>query len=60
MLKNLLKLANHLDAKGFTKEADYLDNILLKISEDLGETMLNPAGEFQDFDEYLNNRRILF
>tara|TARA_B100001287_G_C22593936_1_gene487095 strand:- start:70 stop:801 length:732 start_codon:yes stop_codon:yes gene_type:complete len=51
MLKNLLKLANHLDAKGFTKEADYLDNILLKISEDLGETMLNPAGEFQDFDE---------
>jgi hypothetical protein len=28
MLKELTKLANHLDQKGLTKEADYLDNII--------------------------------
>tara|TARA_Y100000034_G_C6841203_1_gene380635 strand:- start:484 stop:1098 length:615 start_codon:yes stop_codon:yes gene_type:complete len=33
MIKQLIKLANHLDAKGYTKEAGYIDNILIKISE---------------------------
>ena len=28
MLKDLIKLANHLDKIGRTKEADYLDNII--------------------------------
>lgn len=30
MLKELIKLANHLDSKGFEKEADYLDAIIKK------------------------------
>ena len=28
MIKELIKLANHLDSKGFVKEADYLDEIV--------------------------------
>ena len=28
MIDKLIKLANHLDSKGFTKEADYLDSII--------------------------------
>lgn len=32
MIKNLIKFANHLDKKGLTKEADYLDNIIKKMS----------------------------
>ena len=28
MIKELIKLANHLDSKGFAKEADYLDGII--------------------------------
>ena len=28
MIKELIKLANHLDSKGFAKEADYLDRII--------------------------------
>jgi hypothetical protein len=34
MIKELTKLANHLDAKGLRKEADYLDGILRKIAEE--------------------------
>ena len=33
MLKKLIKLANHLDSKGLTKEADYLDAIIAKASD---------------------------
>jgi len=32
MIKQLTKLANHLDAKGLRKEADYLDSIIKKIA----------------------------
>jgi hypothetical protein len=32
MLKELVKLANHLDQKGLAKEADYLDNIIKKMA----------------------------
>jgi len=32
MLKDLIKLANRLDDKGLTKEADYLDNIIRKMA----------------------------
>ena len=28
MIKKLIKLASHLDEKGFTKEADYVDSII--------------------------------
>jgi len=33
MLKELIKLANHLDSKGFNKEADYIDNIIKMANE---------------------------
>ena len=32
MIKQLIKLANHLDKKGLTKEADYLDKLIKKLS----------------------------
>ena len=39
MYKNLIKLANHLDSKGFTKEADYIDAIVRQaMGPDLMET----------------------
>lgn len=34
MLKELVSLANHLDSKGFGKEADALDSVILKYSSD--------------------------
>ena len=34
MIKNLIKLANHLDKKGLHKEADYLDKVIFKYSND--------------------------
>ena len=33
MIKDLVKLANHLDAKGLRKEADYLDGVIKKLSD---------------------------
>ena len=33
MIKQLTKLANHLDAKGLRKEADYLDGVIGKIAQ---------------------------
>jgi len=33
MIKQLTKLANHLDSKGLRKEADYLDAVIRKIAE---------------------------
>lgn len=35
MLKELIKLANSLDAKGFQKEADLIDNVILKLSQEV-------------------------
>ena len=35
MIKELIKLADHLDKKGFKKEADYLDLILTKLADGL-------------------------
>jgi len=31
MIKELLKLANHLDSKGLRKEADYIDGVITKV-----------------------------
>jgi len=33
MIKQLTKLANHLDSKGLSKEADYLDAVIRKIAD---------------------------
>ena len=35
MIKELLRLANHLDSKGLAKEADYLDSVIRKIADPL-------------------------
>jgi len=37
MLKDLVKLADHLDRKGLSKEADFLDSIIKKSSENMSE-----------------------
>ena len=48
MIEDLVKLANHLDSKGFVKEADYLDRIIkqsstfeLGINTDAGVKIIN-------------------
>jgi hypothetical protein len=33
MIKELVKLSNHLDAKGLRREADYLDGVIRKLSD---------------------------
>lgn len=45
MIKELTKLANHLDAKGFKKEADYLDVVISKYAIAL------EIGGFEHLDE---------
>ena len=42
MIKELIKLATHLDSKGHRKEADYLDAIITKMSMDFGSVDINP------------------
>ena len=34
MIKELIRLANHLDSKGFNEEADYLDVLIEKVPPD--------------------------
>ena len=40
MLKELIKLANHLDSKGLRKEADHLDRIVVKLAQSV-----HPGGD---------------
>lgn len=46
MLKDLIKLANHLDQKGLRKEADHLDFIIRKLAQDEAQTEAQ-AEDFQ-------------
>ena len=39
VIKELIKLANHLDSKGFVKEADYLDRVIQKNAESMAGKM---------------------
>ena len=43
MIKQLIKLSNHLDKKGLTKEADYLDAVIRR--------MASPAEKDSNFGE---------
>tara|TARA_A100001011_G_scaffold372020_1_gene429961 strand:+ start:3979 stop:4509 length:531 start_codon:yes stop_codon:yes gene_type:complete len=43
MIKELVKLSNHLDSKGLAKEADRLDKIITKIAQ--GFRYVDPAGD---------------
>ena len=55
MLTNLAKLASHLDLKGFRKEADYLDNIIRKMSQEvipLDDAMFNDPQARSVFENY--------
>ena len=45
MIKELIKLASHLDSKGLAKEADYLDGIIKKSSEDSNKPSPNEIRE---------------
>ncbi len=45
MIKGLVGLANHLDAKGLVKEADYLDSLLQKVAQQNPGNAFNAAQE---------------
>ena len=57
MIKKLIKLANHLDKKGFSKEADYLDVIIKKSydckskADDMEGNAISP-----EYDEEMKER----
>ena len=55
MIKELIKLANHLDSKGFGKEADYLDVIIKKISHSLERDESDCEQDLGDELYYLKN-----
>jgi len=46
MLKELVKVANKLDSLGLTKEADFIDNFILKVAEEDGKKSLVNTAEF--------------
>ena len=45
MIKQLIKLANHLDKKGLQKEADYLDAVIYKFSQEQNSQDSNEPDE---------------
>ena len=51
MKKELIKLANHLDRMGLTKEADYLDNIIKEGGESSLFSCPEKAGCFYEVEE---------
>ena len=56
MIKNLIKLASYLDSKGLTKEADFLDKIILKTSGitpdgNYDEDYLKPVSNDEDYEK---------
>jgi hypothetical protein len=72
MIKGLIKLANHLDSKGFSKEADALDGVITKIAsnwnddgswDDRMQPGVDPGPEtgiFTAGDDQFDVRRINF
>jgi hypothetical protein len=55
MLKRLIKLANHLDSKGLTKEADLLDSVATKIAHELFKAEMGCGEDVEDELYYLEN-----
>lgn len=55
MIKELIKLANHLDSKGLAAEADKLDSVINKLAEDsdFGEPSHADMLEAERFEEGL-------
>ena len=63
MIKNLIKLANHLDKKGFHKEADYVDWILKEArkkrkSKSKSKSEKNNDEEKSDFPDFSGDGKI--
>ena len=50
MIQDLIKLANHLDSKGLTKEADALDILIKKVSN--GQLSLDDGASTVSGDEW--------
>tara|TARA_X000000950_G_scaffold244354_1_gene300417 strand:+ start:1289 stop:1657 length:369 start_codon:yes stop_codon:yes gene_type:complete len=44
MIKELIKLATHLDSKGFTKEADFLDSVIEEAKDEYRPPVPGPTG----------------
>lgn len=63
MIKNLIKLAQHLDQKGLYKEADYVDWIIKESAKKKMDPVgkedgdIDNDGDEDSSDEYLKNRR---
>ena len=60
MLKELINLANHLDAKGLRKESDYLDSLMQKWAEELKDHevkyLVQPGDNFSTIVEKNSSR----
>ena len=52
MIKNLIKLADHLDKKGFHKEADYVDWIIRNANSEITDRGLKKEGS--ELDKVIN------
>ena len=59
MIKELVKLANHLDKKGFTKEADYIDSIIKKSKvSPMFEDMFSDTNDTLDIDSSIEEESV--
>ena len=56
MIKKLIKLANHLDKKGFIREADYLDAVIKEASDPDTEGEVISLDSFRKDDSPKYNR----
>ena len=56
MFKDLIKLANHLDSKGLTKEADYVDRLIKKANP--FDDMEDAFGDMDDAFADLNKPKL--
>ena len=55
MKKDLIKLANHLDTIGLTKEADYVDALLVRYAQEESDAMPDIPDEIILDDGIFNN-----
>tara|TARA_A100001011_G_scaffold368690_1_gene423250 strand:+ start:93 stop:425 length:333 start_codon:yes stop_codon:yes gene_type:complete len=55
MINDLIKLATHLDRKGFHKEASFVDAIIKKADDEFGREFQSLYDNFEGHFERLNN-----
>ena len=56
MIKELIKLANHLDSKGLVKEADYLDRIIKSAVDPVTKSTNMPGAKYEVKKMFEENR----